>query len=140
MRKLTLLSFLFFWTLTPLFSQSESVIAYHHKAKDYQGIMLLDCNVGYYYSGPHLFVDEIFSYEIKGDRIIRTFDTDHSFKQRVDTLIIKNNSVKDINGLSFKKVRSRKRDKLIERYILPTEDIGLFQIFLERTSACKAKN
>ena len=124
----------------PSFSQNESVIAFHHKAQDFHGIILLDCNVGYNYTGSHLFVDEIFSYEIKGDKIIRTFDTNHSFKQRVDTLIINKNSIQDVNGLSFKKVYSRKRDKLIERYIQPTADIGSFEIFLERTSACKDKS
>lgn len=138
MKKLIFL-FLFFWTLTPAISQSEPIIAYHHKAKDFQEIMLLDCNVGYYYSGPHLFIDEVFSFQIKGDKLIRTFDPDHSFKQRVDTLLIKKNSIQDINGLSFKKVKTRKRNNLIERYIHPIADIGVFEIFLERIGACQDK-
>ena len=140
MKNSILFSFLFFWTLTPGFSQNESVTAFHHKAQDFQGMILLKCNVGYYYMGPHLFSDEIFSYEIKGDKIIRSFDIHYSFKKRVDTLIISKNSVEDINGLSFKRVNSRKRDKLIERFIYPTADIGFFEIFLERTSACKNRS
>ena len=63
--------------------------------------------------GPQLFADKIFSYQIKGEKIVKTFDANHSLKQRVDTLIIIKNPVQDINGLSYKKVKQQKRDQRI---------------------------
>ncbi|MGB3150675.1 MAG: hypothetical protein WBB27_08425 [Maribacter sp.] len=125
------------WLVTPCLSQDQSVIAYHYKAKHDNGIILLKCNVGYYYSGPHIFVDEIFSYEIDNDKIIRTFDPKYSLYGQVDTLRIGKNAVHAQNGQSFKKLSPRKRDRLIKDYILPEEEIGNYQIFLNRTSSCK---
>ena len=72
------------------YSQNESATAYHHKAKDFNHILLLGCGVGYSYSGPHLFTDEVFTYEVKGDKIIRSFDPEYSLRKRVDILMINN--------------------------------------------------
>lgn len=123
--------------LNRCYSQNESVTAYHHRAKDFNYILLLGCNVGYSYSGPHLFTDEVFTYEVKGDKIIRNFDSGYSSRQRVDTLVIDKKSLRDIDGLSLKEVSSKRRDELIEKYIQPSADAGFFKVFLERMRPCK---
>jgi hypothetical protein len=123
--------------LNRCYSQNESVTAYYHRAKDVSYMLLLDCDVGYYYSGPHIPIDEVFTYERKGDKIIRHFDTEYSLRQRVDTLIIDKKSLRDINGLSLKEVSPRRRDELIKKYIQPSAGAGYYKIFLERISICK---
>ncbi|WP_209332867.1 hypothetical protein [Lunatimonas salinarum] len=123
--------------LNRCYSQSESVVAYYLKEKDFNHILLLGCNVGYSYSGPHLFTDEVFTYEVEGDKIIRNFDPEYSLRKRVDTLMITNRSLIDINGLSYKKTTVKKRDELIEKYIQPSTDSGFFKIFLEKLRLCK---
>lgn len=123
--------------LNRCYSQNESVVAYHHKAKDFNHILLLGCNVGYSYSGTHLFTDEVFTYEIEGEKIIRNFDPEYSLRKRVDTLMVSDRSLVDLNGLSFKKTNVKKRDELIEKYIQPSADAGFYRNFLEKISLCK---
>ena len=119
------------------YSQNESVTAYHHKAKDFDYILLLGCGVGYSYSGPHLFTDEVFTYEVKGGKIIRSFDSEYSLRQRVDTLIIDKKSLQDVDGLSLNKVSSKKKDELIKKYIQPSADAGFYKMFLKKINPCK---
>lgn len=123
--------------LTHSYSQSNSATAYYHKKMDSNHILLLDCNVGYSYSGPHLFVDEVFSYKVMGDKIIRNFDPAYSLRQRIDTLVVKKKKLQCEDGLFFMRVSSKKRDELIEKLIQPSADAGFYNIFLERVRACK---
>lgn len=123
--------------LNPCYSQNEGVVAYHHKEKDLNYILLLSCNVGYSYSGPHLFTDEVFTYEFEGDKIIRSFDPKYSLRKRVDTLVVNNRSLVDLNGLSLKRKNSKKRNEIIEKYIRPSADAGFYRNFLEKRDLCK---
>jgi len=131
------LIFTLFLMLNRCYSQSDSMAAYYHKAHDFNYILLLSCNIGYSYSGSHLFTDEVFFYELIGDKIIRTFDTDHSLRFRVDTLIVDKKSLRDADGLLLKKVSSKKRDRLIGKYILPSLEAGFYGVFIEKLKSCK---
>ena len=130
----------FFFLLTffkTMYSQEASLEAYFYEWNEFKVILLLRCNQGYVYLGPHLFIDEVFNYKVKGNKIIRSFDPEYSLRKRVDTLLVKKRSLLDINGLSFKKVNSKKRDKLIKKYIQPSIDIGFYSHFLKKISFCK---
>jgi hypothetical protein len=123
--------------LNRCYSQKDSLTAYYHRVKDVSYILILGCNVGYSYSGPHIPIDEVFTYKLTGDKIIRTFDADHSLRYRVDTLIVDKKSLRDADGLLLKKVGSKKRDELIEEFIQHSVDAGFYGVFLERLKSCK---
>lgn len=123
-------------TLKMSYSQ-ERVELYHSKSDKFTYLLLLGCEVGYTYTGPHLFVDEIFSYEKVGDRIIRTFDSSYSLKGRIDTLILKNEKrLFDHDGMIFKKVSPKRKNELIKKYIHPVADAGFYWSFLEMLKGC----
>ncbi len=123
--------------LNHCYSQSESVIAYSYKAEDHILILLLDCNVGYSYSGGGFIMQEVFTYEKKGKGIIRTFGEEFSFRQRVDTLKIEKSSLQDVSGITYKKASSNRRDKLIENFIKRAAVTDCYKVFLEGISKCK---
>lgn len=131
------LIFTLFLTLNYCYSQSGSVTAYYYEAKGFNHILLLGCNLGYSYSGPHLFIDEVFAYKCTDNKIIRTFDTEYSLRYRLDTLVVNKKSLRNTDGIRLKKVSSRKRDELIKKYIQPSRNVGFYEIFLERLKSCK---
>ena len=98
----------------------------------------LGCNQGYLYSGPNLFTDEIFTYEKEEHIIIRKFDPKYSLKTRIDTLSIKGKLLCSANGLRFRKVRSSKQKRLIDKYVIPMADNGFYKFFLERLKSCSS--
>lgn len=132
-----ILAFFFLTFFKTMYSQDASLEAYFYEWHEFKVILLLGCNQGYLYSGPHLFIDEVFNYKVKGNKIIRSFDPEYSLRKRVDTLLVKKRSLLDINRLSFKKVNSKKRDELIRKYIEPSIGVGFYSHFLKKISFCK---
>ena len=131
----------FFFLLTffkTMHSQGVSLEAYFYEWNEFKVILLLGCNQGYFYSGPSLLIDEVFTYEKKSDIIIRKFDSDYSLKPRTDTLSIRGKLLVDTNGFRLKKVRVSRQKELMNKYIIPSADAGFYNIFLKRLESCSA--
>jgi|GEM_PF-1089244 len=115
------------------YSQNDTVIVYLHKGRGFKSILLLACKTGYLYSGPHLLTDEVFTFKYKEKAIIRTFDSEYSLRSRTDTLFIENkNRLRDKYGSQFKKVNSKTKTRLLEKYILPSSGTGNYRFFLQK--------
>ncbi len=119
------------------YSQGELIDVYQHKGKGFDYLIFMGCHEGYSYKGPHLLTEELFTYEVEGNAIIRDFDSRFSLHGQVDILKINKKSILDVDGLLLKKVKSRCKDALIEKYIEPISN-SMYPVFLTRLESCRS--
>jgi len=121
--------------LLPVFcyAQNDNISVYLHNGHGFKSILLLGNKTGYSYSGPHLFTDEVFTYQYYGSNLIRTFDPEYSLKYRTDTLKVEGKDrLRSQDGVRFRRVNAKTQTRLLKNYILPSADAGYYRVFLEK--------